>query len=560
EVAQPPSNGVASSAAGGIGAIRYAPNPGFFGVDSFTYTVADVFGAVSNEATVTVIVLDQSFLPPEAVDDDLFIAPDSEIRFYPLINDLRRDGNLVANSLALVQTPSAGSATVMNDGSILYVPTAGFMGIDSLSYTISDDRGMISNVATVTIDVGPFVGDTEFIFDNITAAEVNFFGIFGDQFQDQGLGGFYGFFHGDQTYYQDTITQIGDHTWLFGFPSTSEMAAATSYDMVTDLQSGVATFLPDFDAFSITGFGPGPLFPDVGGSFSVAPQGSGVVGQVSAPPPAVSGGVPTIIQGDFDGLATVFGAPDGSFSHLLMRFESFQPNGNLITGLLTRIPASEMNLVGGIRQRELLDAQTRQMLAYRGIVPTQNVAIVFYNMVDNDTVFTGATQRTVPLGAGRGISLPAIQLQAGEPACQNYRVNTLCQGGPMEVLLAANANGDVTVHSANDGSFLYKLLGESAPNFDILSGWEIAQDPRTNCLLFTDTSRDYVVRYNTDGTTLDSPFLVNAGGSGGTTIGAPRSLAFVNGEAWVVSNTQGRVLRFDALDGSFLGEQVTGAG
>ena len=40
----------------GVGTFRYSPKPNFFGTDSFTYTVADLLGAVSNVATVTIVV------------------------------------------------------------------------------------------------------------------------------------------------------------------------------------------------------------------------------------------------------------------------------------------------------------------------------------------------------------------------------------------------------------------------------------------------------------------------------------------------------------------------
>ena len=39
-----------------VGVISYTPNAGFLGTDSFTYTVADNLGAISNAATVTVNV------------------------------------------------------------------------------------------------------------------------------------------------------------------------------------------------------------------------------------------------------------------------------------------------------------------------------------------------------------------------------------------------------------------------------------------------------------------------------------------------------------------------
>lgn len=52
-VASGPSDGTAVV---GIGSVTYTPNPGFSGTDSFTYTVRDNEGAVSNTATVTILV------------------------------------------------------------------------------------------------------------------------------------------------------------------------------------------------------------------------------------------------------------------------------------------------------------------------------------------------------------------------------------------------------------------------------------------------------------------------------------------------------------------------
>ena len=49
-----PSNGTATVNTGGT--ITYAPDGGFTGEDSYTYTVADDDGATSNAATVTIAV------------------------------------------------------------------------------------------------------------------------------------------------------------------------------------------------------------------------------------------------------------------------------------------------------------------------------------------------------------------------------------------------------------------------------------------------------------------------------------------------------------------------
>ena len=44
-----------------VGVISYTPNAGFLGTDSFTSTVADNLGAISNAATVTETSRQRSF-------------------------------------------------------------------------------------------------------------------------------------------------------------------------------------------------------------------------------------------------------------------------------------------------------------------------------------------------------------------------------------------------------------------------------------------------------------------------------------------------------------------
>ncbi len=60
-----PSNGTLTvMAVGGDGSFTYAPNTGFEGVDTFTYTIADGYGGFSTE-TVTFHVV------PEVANDDI---------------------------------------------------------------------------------------------------------------------------------------------------------------------------------------------------------------------------------------------------------------------------------------------------------------------------------------------------------------------------------------------------------------------------------------------------------------------------------------------------------
>ncbi len=71
-----------------------------------------------------------------------------------LANDSDAVGVLVPASVTIVIEPLHGTAAVDTlSGAITYTPATGFAGDDSLSYTVSDDGGAVSNTALVTIDV-----------------------------------------------------------------------------------------------------------------------------------------------------------------------------------------------------------------------------------------------------------------------------------------------------------------------------------------------------------------------------------------------------------------------
>ena len=54
-------------------------------------------------------------------------------------------------------TPKPEHGTVVNngDGTVTYTPNSGFIGVDSFDYTVEDNDGAVSNVATVTVTVAP---------------------------------------------------------------------------------------------------------------------------------------------------------------------------------------------------------------------------------------------------------------------------------------------------------------------------------------------------------------------------------------------------------------------
>ena len=68
-----------------------------------------------------------------------------------LINDLDQDGDELRSILA--QGPSHGTATLSTDGHLVYTPTAGYTGPDSIYYWASDGGLQSGSTAKVTINV-----------------------------------------------------------------------------------------------------------------------------------------------------------------------------------------------------------------------------------------------------------------------------------------------------------------------------------------------------------------------------------------------------------------------
>lgn len=146
----PPSNG--SLTLNLDGSFVYTPDPDFFGIDTFTYTVSDG-DQTSNTATVTINVLPVPD-PPIGNDDLYFVDADDILEVGTNIrvtaNDIDVD-NLNPNVL-LNTDVSNGSLTFFPDGTFTYVPNPGFIGIDSFSY-IFDVQSTPNDPATVQIVV-----------------------------------------------------------------------------------------------------------------------------------------------------------------------------------------------------------------------------------------------------------------------------------------------------------------------------------------------------------------------------------------------------------------------
>lgn len=129
--------------------IEYTPNPGFEGVDTFTYTVSNQLGeTASGNITVTVTANPTA---PVAADDLAQAEVGNGVTVSVLDNDFDADAGAV---LTVVSAGDGLNGTVsINGGSTLtYTPDPGFEGQDAFAYTIQDETGL-SDSAVVTVNV-----------------------------------------------------------------------------------------------------------------------------------------------------------------------------------------------------------------------------------------------------------------------------------------------------------------------------------------------------------------------------------------------------------------------
>ncbi len=137
------------------GTITYTPNQGYFGSDTFTYTITDAIDE-SAPATVTILINDIN-QPPIAVDDTASTTDLEPIEISILDNDTDEEND----PLTITAATALNGAVVVNmdNGSVAYTPKVGFVGTDQINYTITD--GITGNedegVVAITLIKTPFI-------------------------------------------------------------------------------------------------------------------------------------------------------------------------------------------------------------------------------------------------------------------------------------------------------------------------------------------------------------------------------------------------------------------
>ncbi|MFQ5399506.1 MAG: tandem-95 repeat protein [Anaerolineae bacterium] len=108
---------------------------------------------------------------PVAVDDSVVVTAGTGTAVLDILaNDTDADGFIDPATVVAVTLPVNGTLTVDGaTGAANYTPNPGYLGPDSFTYTVNDNAGATSNVATVSISVAPATNSPP-VANNDTAA------------------------------------------------------------------------------------------------------------------------------------------------------------------------------------------------------------------------------------------------------------------------------------------------------------------------------------------------------------------------------------------------------
>jgi hypothetical protein len=147
------------------GLITYTPVADYAGPDSLEYRITDPLG-LPGTATVNITVLAVND-PPVAHNDVVSTTEDTQIDIDVLNNDTDPDvGDAPQGSQLVIDTPPSNGSVLIINGLLQYTPNPDFNGTDTLKYKVADLSGIFTEVATVTITVGP-VNDIPVAGDDI---------------------------------------------------------------------------------------------------------------------------------------------------------------------------------------------------------------------------------------------------------------------------------------------------------------------------------------------------------------------------------------------------------
>lgn len=130
--------------------LRYTPQAGFVGSDSFAYTVSDGWGGTAT-ANVTIEVTPIN-TAPVPTPDRVSTTPGTSVTIDVLANDDDAEGGPL--TLTGITLPAHGALALTDQQQFVYTPEAGFTGEDGFTYIVRDPGGLTAE-GRVTVTVSP---------------------------------------------------------------------------------------------------------------------------------------------------------------------------------------------------------------------------------------------------------------------------------------------------------------------------------------------------------------------------------------------------------------------
>ncbi|WP_199524245.1 S8 family serine peptidase [Pseudoalteromonas sp. bablab_jr011] len=128
-----------------------------FATDRSNYTVADSV-VVDEEQTININVLANDLGESRFVFDGTATSELENAEFL-VHKGVKIKGSLESSTVKVITAPANGTATVKEDGTIDYKPSAQFSGEDSFTYTVRESSGVESEETTVSIVVNDTIPD-----------------------------------------------------------------------------------------------------------------------------------------------------------------------------------------------------------------------------------------------------------------------------------------------------------------------------------------------------------------------------------------------------------------
>ncbi len=133
----------------GDGTVTYTHDGSASTSDSFTYTIMNSNGVVTNAAVVTITV-DQG---PVANPDFATVLQGGNVLIPVADNDTSDASQLDLSSIVITTPPTNGSVVVNGDGTVTYTHDNSATTTDSFAYTITDLLGVVSLPGTVSLSI-----------------------------------------------------------------------------------------------------------------------------------------------------------------------------------------------------------------------------------------------------------------------------------------------------------------------------------------------------------------------------------------------------------------------